>query len=211
MSGVLATQAEVGRSRVWDQLGPSQTQNETNQTMSHNTVLVTDFRVCLVSPFPLLPKQTHKTSLHFSQLVALESLQSTGREPPLKLKLFMYPVSSVNCGSWAPTLKVSVLTTASHPSASNSNSNPGFSGLCAYKLEDVLPVKICKAFLSPFMNWLVRNGRSPKLRRVMLVWQTISPTISMLRRWIRDGLGAGLCQLYHLKTSDGAGHGGIWL
>lgn len=33
----------------------------------------------------------------------------------------------------------------------------------------------------------------------------------MLRRWIRDGLGAGLHQLYHLKTSDGAGHGGIRL
>lgn len=156
MSGALVTQAEVGRCRVWDQLGPSQTQNETNQTMSHNTVSVIDFIGCLMS---LRQKQTHKTSLHLSQLMALESLQSTGKEPLLKLKLFMYPVSSVNCGSWAPTLKVLVLTTASHPSASNSNSNPGFSGLCAYKFEDVLPVKICKAFLSPFMNWLEKKWK----------------------------------------------------
>lgn len=88
-----------------------------------------------------------------------KSLQSAGREPLLKWKLFMYPVSSVNCGSWASTLKVSVLTTTSHPSASNSNSNPGFSGLCTYKLEDVLPVKICTAFLGPFMSWLEENWK----------------------------------------------------
>lgn len=92
-----------------------------------------------------------------SQPVALESLQSPGREPLLKLKLFMYPVSSVNCGSWAPTLKVWVLTTASRPSASNSNSNPGFFGLCAYKLEEVLPVKICKASISQSFCELVRK------------------------------------------------------
>lgn len=143
--------------------------------MSHNTVSVADFIVCLVSPSPLRQKQTHKTSLHLSQLVALEFLQSTEREPLLKLKLFMYPVSSVNCGSWAPTLTVLVLTTASHPSASNPNSNPGFSGLCAYKLEDVLPVKICKPFLSPFINWLEKKCKQSQTS------ETISPTTSMLR------------------------------
>lgn len=89
-------------------------QNEIKQTMSNNTVLVTDFIKCLVSP--PRQKQTSKPPLSSQPTGGFGVI--TKYRKRTTFKLFMFSVSSVNCGSWAPTLEVWVLTTASHPSAS---------------------------------------------------------------------------------------------